>query len=315
MKTHRLLLVNPAPGGDSPSADAVADAARALGVEVRILEKDDDPADLARRSGAAVLGMAGGDGSLAAVAAAALETDAAFVCIPFGTRNHFARDLGLDRDDPIAAVAAFGEDAVERRVDVGRVGDHHFLNYVSLGVYAGLVHRRERHRRRDEALARLRAFGAVVRHRHRLHATVNGEPTRARVLLIGNNEYEISLFTVGERQRLDEGILQVWAAAGVLPRHWHDRVAERVEVELPGAHVRAAADGEPILLEPPLVFESLPRALRVLTPPTEGADDMHDNPEATEEEQELAQTERQNEEESQRYPSQGQPDSPEDASE
>jgi diacylglycerol kinase family enzyme len=314
VKTHRLLLVNPASGDDSPTAEDVAEAARALGVEVRILEKADDPADLARRSEASVLGIAGGDGSLATVAAVALETDAAFICVPFGTRNHFARDLGLDRDDPLAAIAAFGPDAVERRIDVGRVGGHVFLNNVSLGVYAGLVHRREHHRRRDEALARLRAFGAVVRHRHRLHATVNGEPTRARVLLVGNNEYDISLFTLGERPRLDAGVLQVWAAAGVLPGTWHDRVAERVEIELPQREVRAAADGEPLVLEPPLVFESLPRALRVLTPP-EGGATVHDNPEATEEEQELHQTERGNEEEAQRYPSPGQPDSPEDAEE
>jgi hypothetical protein len=109
-------------------------------------------------------------------------------------------------------------------------------------------------------------------------------------------------------------VLQVWAAAGVLPRHWHDRVAPRVEIELPAARVRAAIDGEPALLEAPLVFESLPRALRVRIPPTEG-EAMHDNPEPTEQEQELAQTERGNEEEAQRYPSPGQPESPEDAEE
>ena len=319
MKAHAVLVVNPASGSDSPGPEELAVAARGLGVEVRLLEPGTDPGELARQSGAAILGVAGGDGSLAAVAAAALETDAAFVCIPFGTRNHFARDLGLDRNDPLAALAAFRDDAHERRIDVGRVGDRVFLNNVSLGAYAGLVHRREHHRRRGEALARLRALGAAARHRHRLHATVNDEPTRARVLLVGNNEYELSLFTLGARERLDEGVLQVWAAAGLLPRHWHDRVAPRVEIGLPNRRVRAAIDGEPALLEPPLVFESLPRALRVRIPPAESDSSeggaMHDNPEPTEEEQELNQTERGNEEESQRYPSPGQPDSPEDASE
>jgi len=314
MKAHALLLVNPASGDDSPTADEVAAEARRLGVEVRILEKDDDPAELARGSGARILGMAGGDGSLALVAKAAIETDAAFVCIPFGTRNHFARDLGLDRNDPIAALGAFAEDAVEVRIDVATVGDRTFLNNVSLGVYAGLVHRRERRRRRGEVLARLRALGAVARHRHRLHARVNDDPVTARVLLVGNNEYAISLFTLGERERLDEGLLQLWAAPGLLPTTWHDRVAPSFRVELPGAHVRAAIDGEPALLEPPLVFASQPRALRVLIPADQGGT-MHDNPEATEDEQEQAQTERQNEEESMRYPSEGQPDAPDDASE
>jgi diacylglycerol kinase family enzyme len=273
MRTHALLLINPSSGDDSPTADEVAAAARERGVEVRILTKEDDPGQIARDSGAAVLGMAGGDGSLALVAAAAIETDAAFVCIPFGTRNHFARDAGYDRDDPLGALEAFGDDAVERRVDVGRVGDRIFLNNVSLGVYARLVHRRERRRRRGEALARIRALGAVARHRHHLHLRVDGQPLPVRVLLIGNNDYEISLFTIGERERLDEGVLQLWAAPGLLPTTWHDRVAPRFEVDRDAAHVRVAIDGEPVVLDPPLVFESQPGALRVLLPPARNDDD------------------------------------------
>ena len=313
MKTY--LLVNPSSGDDSPTADELAAAARKRGVEVHVLGKDDDPGEVARASGASVLGIAGGDGSLSAVATAALETDAAFVCIPFGTRNHFARDIGLDRDDPLAALAAFDDDAVERRVDLGRVGERIFVNNVSLGVYAGLVHRRERRRRRGEALARLRALGAVARHHHHLHATVNGEALPSRVLLVGNNAYDLSLFTLGERERLDGGELHLWSAAGLLPTAWEERVAPEFRVELDDAHVRAAVDGEPVLLEPPLVFTSLPGALRVRIPGDGGGDDMHDNPRATEEEQEQAQTERQNEEESMRYPSEGQPDAPDDAEE
>ena len=114
MKSHALLLVNPAAGAGEPAAEAVAEAARDLGVDVHILEKGADPAQVARRSGAATLGVAGGDGSLTAVASAALATNAAFVCIPLGTRNHFARDLGLDCDDPVGALRAFADDAVEQ---------------------------------------------------------------------------------------------------------------------------------------------------------------------------------------------------------
>jgi diacylglycerol kinase family enzyme len=125
----RFLIVNPSSGTDSPTADELRDAARAKEVEVRFLEDGDDLQELARSAGADVLGMAGGDGSLAAVADVALEQDVPFVCIPFGTRNHFARDLGLDRDDPIAALAAF-DDGVERRVDVARANDRLFLNNV-----------------------------------------------------------------------------------------------------------------------------------------------------------------------------------------
>ncbi len=266
MRTHSLLLVNPRSGDDSPSADELAAAARKLGVDVHFLGKDEDPGEIARGSRAEILGMAGGDGSLAAVAEVALERDAAFVCVPFGTRNHFARDVGLDRDDPLAALPAFTV-GVERRIDVGRVGDRLFVNNVSLGVYARLVHRREHHRRRDEALARVRALAAVARHHHTLHATVDGEPVRARVIFVGNNRYQLSLFTVGEREQLDAGVLSLWTAAGWLPSAWEDRTGTSFRIDTGGAQVRAAIDGEPVLLDTPIELESLPGALRLLLPP------------------------------------------------
>jgi diacylglycerol kinase family enzyme len=304
---ERLLLINPRSGDDDPSPDELRQAARERGVETHLLEQGDDPLELARASGAAVLGAAGGDGSLAAVASVALETGAAFVCIPFGTRNHFARDVGLDRDDPLGALAAFDDDAVERRIDVAKVGDRIFLNNLSLGAYAGLVHRREHHRRRGEVLARARALVQTARRRHHLRVRVNGEELAARVLLVGNTRYDVDLFTLGERERLDGGELQLWAAAGWLPNAWEERVGTRFTVELAQSRIRAAIDGEPAMLSTPLELESLPHALRVLVPGRSTGDDpgteggtMHDNPRATEEEQEQAQEGRQQEEDSMR---------------
>jgi diacylglycerol kinase family enzyme len=265
MRTHSVLVINPRSGRGGPHATELVDAARKLGIEPHLLEAGEDPGEAARASGAEILGMAGGDGSLAPVAQVALESDAAFVCVPFGTRNHFARDLGLDRNDPLAALRAFSG-GVERRVDVGRVSDRIFLNNVSFGVYAGLVHEREHHRRRGEALARARALVKVARHRHGLHARVNGEEVRARVLLIGNNRYDVDLFTLGVRERLDEGVLQLWAAAGWLPTSWEEQVGASFRIEMPGGSVRAAIDGEPVELDSPLELESVPQALRVLVP-------------------------------------------------
>jgi diacylglycerol kinase family enzyme len=313
MRTQALLLINPRSGDDSPTPDEVADAARGLGVESHILREGDDPRALARGSGARILGIAGGDGSLAAVAAAALETDSGFVCVPFGTRNHFARDVGLDRANPLATLPAL-VDGVERRIDVGRVGGRLFLNNVSLGIYARLVHRRERHRRRGEALARLKALAAVTRHRHTLHATVDGAPVRARAIFVGNNAYELSLFTVGARERLDAGELSLWTAAGWLPTTWEARTGTSFRIDARGTQLRAAIDGEPVVLDTPVEIEILPRALRLLLPAERG-DAVHDNPEASEDEQEQAQTDRYDEEESMRYPSEGQPDAPDDAEE
>ena len=184
-----------------------------------------------------------------------------------GARHvHRERDLGLDRRDPLGALDAFSGE--ERRIDVGRVDGVLFLNNVSLGAYARLVHRRERRRRRGEALAAVRALGRALRTSGRLHARLDGRSLRARVVLVANNHYQLDLFSLGERERLDEGVLDLWAAAGVLPTAWEERTAPRFRLDLPQPRVQAAVDGEPAVLESPLEFESLPQALRVLLPDT-----------------------------------------------
>jgi diacylglycerol kinase family enzyme len=259
-----FLLINPRAGTESPTADELAAAARERGVEAHLLRDGEDASELARAADAEVLGAAGGDGSVATVAAVAVERDLPFVVVPYGTRNHFARDLGLDRDDPFAALDAF--DGEERRVDVGRAGERRFLNNVSFGLYAALVHRREHHRRRRQALAGLRALWLSLRERPGTWARVDGEPVRTRVLLVANNAYELSLFSVGVRERLDEGRLHLYAAKGVLPRSWEEQAGERFALDAPGERLTAAIDGEAVELETPLELAVERGALRVLLP-------------------------------------------------
>ena len=130
-----FLVINPRAGTDSPTAEELAQAARERGIEPHLLREGEDAAELARNADADVLGAAGGDGSVATVAAVAVERDLPFVVVPYGTRNHFARDLGLDRDDPLGALEAF--DGEERRVDVGRVGERRFDRESGTYVYDG----------------------------------------------------------------------------------------------------------------------------------------------------------------------------------
>lgn len=263
---QRFLIVNPRSGTDSPTAEELRDAARARGIDVHFLEEGDDLQELARDARADVLGMAGGDGSLAAVAEVAIEQDVPFVCIPFGTRNHFARDLGLDRDDPLAALAAF--EGTERRVDVGRAGDRLFLNNVSLGLYALLVHRRERHRRRRDALARLRALALVAReHRGKEQFVVDGEPVYARLVLVACNAYSLELLSIGEREQMDEGKLHLYVPHGFRRVTWDERSGESFTIDAASGSLRAAVDGEPARLQTPLELRVEPKALRVLLPP------------------------------------------------
>ena len=262
-KVAGFLLVNPRSGSGTLNAEELAAQARALGIDTHLLQSGEDPAALARSAPADVVGIAGGDGSLAPIAEVALERNLAFVCIPYGTRNHFARDLGLDRDDPVAALRAFA--GAERRIDVGRAGERLFLNNVSLGLYARLVHRREGHRRRREAFARLRAWAIVVTHREALGITIDGQPVESRLVLVANNAYALELPTIGARDRLDEGKLHLYVPDGDPP----ERVGEHFIVDAAAGRIEAAVDGEPDVLETPIDFRIVPRALRVLVPPAE----------------------------------------------
>jgi diacylglycerol kinase family enzyme len=259
-----FLLVNPRSGDGSPSAEELVTAARELGVETHVLEREHDPAEVARAAPEGPLGVAGGDGSLGVVAAVAMERDLPFVCVPFGTRNHFARDIGLDRDDPLAALAAFA--GVERRIDVGHANERVFLNNASVGLYASLVRRRERHRRRGEALARLRALVKSLRTPDP-HLVLDGEPLGARVILIANNAYRLDLLDLGARERLDEGLLHAYVAHGILRHTWEERSAPEFELDCARHRLEAALDGEPFVVEGTLRCSVAPQALRLLLPP------------------------------------------------
>jgi diacylglycerol kinase family enzyme len=259
-----FLIVNPRSGDDSDTDELLA-AAEQRGVRVHVLRDGDDVAEVARAAPEGPVGIAGGDGSLAAVAEACLERDSPFVCVPFGTRNHFARDIGLDRDDPVGALDAFAGGA-ERQIDVGRANDRLFLNNVSLGVYARLVHRREHHRRRRDALARLRALALVARDRHAVGLTIDDHPITARVVLVANNSYRLDVLSLGARERLDEGCLHLYAPTGLLRGAWEERKAGEFVVDAARGELDAAVDGEPDVLATPIDFRVEPGALRVLLP-------------------------------------------------
>jgi Diacylglycerol kinase catalytic domain len=139
--TRPVLLMNPKSGGGKVERFGLVEQARRRGIEPVVLAPGDDLLQLAEQavtSGADVVGMAGGDGSQALVAGVAMRQGVGFVCVPAGTRNHLAMDLGLDRDDAVGALEAFGA-AVERRIDLGLAGDRVFVNNATVGLYAKIV--------------------------------------------------------------------------------------------------------------------------------------------------------------------------------
>lgn len=260
-----FLVVNPRSGREQPAVNELRRVAESRGVSVHVLAFGEDPGEAARLHRDGPIGAAGGDGTLGPVAGVALERGVPFVCVPYGTRNHFARDAGIERRDPLGALAAF--DGTERAIDAGRAGDRVFLNNVSLGAYASLVHRREAHRRRREMLAGVRALLRMPAHPLPLRLRVDGEPLSARVVLVANNAYELRLFDLGGRPSLTEGRLRLYSAHGLLPTAWDERAGQRFELDGPSV-VQAAIDGEPLELRLPLVFRVETQALRVLVPPS-----------------------------------------------
>jgi diacylglycerol kinase family enzyme len=254
------LLVNPRSGDQEPSAEELVETAHASGIRTHVLREGEDAAELARAAkDASALGVAGGDGSLAAVAAVALERNLPFVCIPFGTYNHFAWDAGIDRDDPLGALDAF--DGEERRVDVGRLGDGRvFLNTVSFGLYAALVAEEDRIGSRLRALLRRVVRGGHVRLR------IDGEPVTARIVVVGNNVYRLHPLDLGTRPRIDGGVLHLGIARGLLPHSWEERHAAQFRIEAEAPSLDVAIDGEALRLTMPVELRVEPRALRLLVP-------------------------------------------------
>lgn len=268
-----VLIVNPLSGSDPSASTRLSRRAARLGIQVTVLGADDaleDVAAQAVRHGATALGVAGGDGSQAVVAGVARRHGIAFVCVPAGTHNHFAQDLGLDKADPVRALAAFGR-AIEVRVDLAEVNGRVFVNNASMGVYAMIV-------QSDDYRAAKLATAAAV-----LPDLVGGEPFDlsfagpageryggADLLLVSNNPYAVTTFAgLGARPRLDVGELGVLAirarssdsaTSGLLSWSVDELTVDAAQP------VPLGIDGEAVTLEPPLRFVALPRSLRVRLP-------------------------------------------------
>ncbi len=284
-----VLLMNPKSGGGKVGRFGLVEEARQRGIEPIVLTPGDDLTVLAEGAierGADVIGMAGGDGSQALVAGVACRHDVAFVCVPAGTRNHLAMDLGLDRDDVVGALDAFGE-AVERRIDLGFVGDRVFVNNATVGLYAKIVQSKEyRDRKVGTALEMLPSMlgPRAAPFDLRFTGPDRTEHRSAHVILVSNDRYELGPAEgFGSRRRLDAGTLGIVAAqfgsareAATFadqqesrprhrPRGWLEWSDTSFEVRSDGP-IEVGIDGEAMLLESPLRFRIVPGALRVRIP-------------------------------------------------
>ena len=283
-----VLLLNPRSGGGRASGVPLRSMAPAEVDVVRVGPGEDlaTLAEAAVTGGAGVLGVAGGDGSVAAVAAVAVRHGVPLVCVPAGTRNHFALDLGIDPRDVAHAVTAF-RGGTDLRVDVAEVNGRVFVNNVSLGLYPALL--ASPHYRRSKVRAVLDQLPGVLGPDSaplplRFDAPDGTRYAGAHALLISNNAYRLGglgqgawrpLLTAGSLGvlsiRADSGRALARLAAlelfgrGHLSAGYDRWTTGRLTVRADGP-VTAAADGEPVTLEPLLQFTSRPGALLVRLP-------------------------------------------------
>ncbi len=276
---HAVMFYNPRSGAGKAERFRLADEAAHRGIEPIELHPGDDLETLvisAVERGADGLAIAGGDGSQAVVAALAAAYGLPYACVPAGTRNHFALDLGVDRDDVVGALDAF-VDGGERVVDLAEVNGRVFVNNVSLGLYA-------------QAVQRPGYRGAKL---HTLLDTVpdvlgpNAAPAALRwtgprgtqsgaAILVSNNQYRLGRpLGSGTRPRLDTGLLGMTVlipadqGRDASPRRrlaMQQWTGESFEVDADGP-VPAGIDGEAFILEPPLRFRIRPHALHVRIAP------------------------------------------------
>ena len=232
----------------------VAERARELGIDVIVLTNGGDLGELVAEAvagGADALGIAGGDGSLATVASAACAHGLTFICIPAGTRNHFAMDVGIDRRDLTGAVDAFVA-GVERRIDVGELNGRIFLNNVCLGVYGEAV------RRPGYRDAKIRTLAETV-------ATAlgpSGEIPEVTLVDDAGIEHRNRAWDAGDTRRRRSRVVVVAARPDVLEPLARTWSAPTFEIDAAGP-LHAGIDGEAVTVTPPLAFSIRPAALRL----------------------------------------------------
>jgi diacylglycerol kinase family enzyme len=277
---HPVLFINPRSGDGTAARLGLAAEALERGIRPVELGPGDDLETLVRdavEQGADALAMAGGDGSQAVVAGVASDLRLPYACIPSGTRNHFALDLGVDRDDAVGALDAL-VDGGERAVDLGEVNGRVFVNNVSLGVYAEAV--QDAGYRRAKVRTLVRTVPAVVgpdRSPEDLRWTTPGGRARhgAAAILVANNQYRLGgAAGAGTRPAVDGGMLGVTifdprsstspGPGGPLPWRQWSTPEFQVESDRP---VPAGVDGEAAILEARSASGSGPRRCGCASPP------------------------------------------------
>lgn len=296
VKIEVIINASSGPGSKDGVPQQLAEAFEAGGVAARVslAHTGAEVVQLAQRaakSEAEIVVAGGGDGTINSVASATIDAHKVLGVLPFGTMNHFAKDLNIPLDFAGAVETIIA--GHERRVDVGEVNGRLFLNNSSLGLYPTIISERERQQRlgRGKWPAYVWAALAVLRRYPFLNVRVgvDGKEMRSRApfVFIGNNEYEMETLNVGHRACLDKGELSLYMTnrtgrLGLIRLAFHALVGglrqekdftalctKEIWIETKHKRLHVALDGEVVLMDPRLHYRVRPQGLRVLAPASE----------------------------------------------
>ncbi len=296
MATQIPVIVNAksGPDGEETNSEVIETDFRDHGMQARVIVLAPGQ-DIAKTvegvlaDGPSLVVAGGGDGTINAVASHLLDSDVTLGVLPLGTLNHFARDLQIpfELEDAVKIIA----DGHRIQVDVGEVNDHIFLNNSSMGLYPAIVAEREQ-TQKHMGLGKWPALVKATFHALRDPACFNagvcveGKQINHRTpfIFVGNNDYVVEGFSMGKRERLDDGILSLyilhpknalglfWLAIRSLVgigSHVGDFDAFQAadfRIESEKADIEVATDGEVIHMQSPICYRIRPRALHVLAP-------------------------------------------------
>jgi diacylglycerol kinase family enzyme len=292
VEPSRVAIVRNPRSGAAPDTAILERALRSAGLTAPVLDAPGGagfaPWVDQVAGGHDVLVAAGGDGTVSAVASAAVRSRKTLAVIPTGTLNHFARDAGIPVDlDRAADTIRAGR---ERTLDVGEVNGRLFLNNVSIGNYPRMVHERDalERRGRSRTIASAIAIARTWWHLRKLTADLTVDDRRiirrSPFIVIGNGSYELSGLALGRREAISDSRLSLYIAppvgrAGVLAlpfralsgtlesyEQFETFCATRITAAFRRDRIGVAIDGEVIELKPPLEFAVRRNALRVMIP-------------------------------------------------
>jgi YegS/Rv2252/BmrU family lipid kinase len=290
------VIINAHAGGkyDAAWGEALTEQFRQAGCRADVVLASNGEAMIvaartALNAGVTKIVAGGGDGTMNAIASVIIGSKATMGVLPLGTLNHFARDIGIPEDVGAAIQTILHGDVLQ--VDTGEVNGKIFLNNSGLGIYPNIVRDREHQQRRlgrGKWLAFLTATVTALRRYPfmTVRIMVDGIEHRRHTpfIFIGNNDYSMTGFTVGQRSTLTDGALSLYMTHGTSrlglvrlalyclfgklkqARDFDALNVKQLSIETRHRRLPVSTDGEVCWMNAPLLYSIRPASLRVMVP-------------------------------------------------